>query len=296
MKKTVKEIFILTLKEGAAWFYSTITSLFGGGVVVFLFWKEFGYDLYKSFWIGLVFCLIFLSYCVLIFFIKNLVKAYSKLEDLQNGISFLERLNVSVNTLAYKIVVIDNEDQQNIIKPLKNRGYKISYLNDVTDIEQLKSYDIIICDINDVGKHFGSEYEGGYILKEVSHKYPLKYRIFYTGAIGNPKFNSYIKLSDVDINKGETIDKWQTKLNNAAGILGNPYKLILRTVNRLNEIQGIDVKLIEEVKKIVIKNFQEDKNISIKTEIESKFSFNNSSISNILEDSDKYIQIIKRNL
>lgn len=74
----------------------------------------------------------------------------------------------------FKIAVIDDQNIS-LIRKLKQHGYQITHFEDIEDIDRLSKYKIIICDIEGVGKQFGSKYQGGHLIQEINKHYPLKY-------------------------------------------------------------------------------------------------------------------------
>jgi len=84
-----------------------------------------------------------------------------KIEDIQH----LSRALLQ-DREKYRIAIIDDQNFT-LIKSIEQHGFDITHFFDVENISDLKRYDIIISDIQGVGKKFGSEYEGGYLIKEI---------------------------------------------------------------------------------------------------------------------------------
>jgi len=66
----------------------------------------------------------------------------------------------------FKIAIVDDEVFL-YLEQLRRLGFNITTYKDVTDLNMLSSYDVIICDIKGVGKDFDSEFEGAFLLREL---------------------------------------------------------------------------------------------------------------------------------
>lgn len=54
----------------------------------------------------------------------------------------------------FEILFID-DDEIAYLDNLKNNGFNVTYKPDITDIKDVAAYNIIMCDINGVGKELG---------------------------------------------------------------------------------------------------------------------------------------------
>lgn len=106
----------------------------------------------------------------------------------------IERINIPI------LVIDDNEFEY--LQHLKNHRFDLTYFDDIQSIESTKEYEIILCDINGVGKKFKSKYEGAHVISEIHKKYPFKTIIAYTGHTHDPSYNRFFKLADYNLQKG----------------------------------------------------------------------------------------------
>ena len=65
-----------------------------------------------------------------------------------------------------KIAIID-DDAFPYLSILTKHKFNIDTFKDVTNIESMSTYDIILCDIQGVGKELNINYQGAYLLKEI---------------------------------------------------------------------------------------------------------------------------------
>ena len=128
----------------------------------------------------------------------------------------IERINIPI------LIIDDNEFE--FLQHLKNHRFDITYFEDIPSIESAKEYEIILCDINGVGKKFKSKYEGAHVIAEIHKKYPFKTLIAYTGHTHDPSFNRFFKLADFKYKKDIDGDEWVEKLDQAIDLTTNPQK------------------------------------------------------------------------
>ena len=125
-----------------------------------------------------------------------------KIEDIQH----LSRTLLQERD-KYRIVFIDDQNPP-LIKAIEKHGFDLTHFQDISNVNEIKKYDIVICDIQGVGKSFGSEFEGGHLIKEIRLNYPLKYLIAYSGKSFDMRYNQFFKLSDNVAMKQADITDW----------------------------------------------------------------------------------------
>jgi hypothetical protein len=145
--------------------------------------------------------------------IKDLNKASLKLNK-------VDRIKVPV------LVIDDNEFEY--LEHLKNHRFDITYFSDIQSIESAQGYEVILCDINGVGKIFDSKYEGAHVISELYKKYPFKTIIAYTGYTHDPTYNKFFRLADYVFKKDLDGDEWVENLDNAIESAVNPQKKWLK--------------------------------------------------------------------
>lgn len=182
---------------------------------------------------------------------KTQIQKKYDISDLKNG--SLE----TVNRDKFKILCIDDQGFQ-YESLLKNHDFNLKVLADISDINAVEVYDIIICDIIGVGKSFGSKYEGGHIISEIKKRYPFKKVIAFSGSQFNPEFNKYFTLSDKSLNKDTELETWVEVLDNLIQDLALPERVWQSTKTYLNnqELDAFSIAQIEQefIKAIVHKD------------------------------------------
>jgi CheY-like chemotaxis protein len=121
-----------------------------------------------------------------------------------------------------KIAVVD--DQHFAIKPaLELLGYRVTELGDINTLDQLTSFEVVLCDIQGVGAKFLSEQQGAFVIKEIRRQFPEKYIVAFSGAsLGNPLFKQGASDSDFSIRKDEDLDAWVQLLDDIVDQLLSP--------------------------------------------------------------------------
>ena len=152
----------------------------------------------------------------------------------------------------YNIAIIDDQVFP-LHDSLRKHGFTLTKFTDIQDINELKSFEIIICDIRGVGQSFQSKYEGAHIVKEIHRKFPNKYLIVFSGSTFNVEYNKFFNLSDKTVKKGTDLSEWVVILDNAIKELINPYKQWEKTRLFLQENE-IDSKLLLKFEQAYIKS------------------------------------------
>ena len=110
------------------------------------------------------------------------------------------------------IVIIDDQDVP-YIEDLRYNGFNVMHIKDIDQIDSIKGFEIIICDIRGIGKKFKSNFEGAHIISEIRRVYPFKIIIGYTAYTFDPTYNKYLSLADDVFKKDIDIDEWITHLD-----------------------------------------------------------------------------------
>jgi hypothetical protein len=119
------------------------------------------------------------------------------------------------------ICIIDDEKFVYLDLLIKH-DFNIREIGDINDIKAVESYDIVLCDIKGVGKHFGSQFEGGHIIEEIKKLYPSKVLVAYSGQQFDPTFNKYYQLSDFCVKKDINSDEWIEILDQSIKLIQDP--------------------------------------------------------------------------
>jgi DNA-binding NtrC family response regulator len=160
-------------------------------------------------------------------------KDYATIKDINE-----KDVNISELRREFRICVIDDEEFAPM-KKLTNSRFDIMECPDPTDILQLNDYSIVLCDIKGVGMHFGSEFQGAFLIKEIRQRFPYKTIISYTGETWDQTYNEYLSQADDWIQKDAKIEEWILKLDNAIRKASKPTE-IWKKVRRHLVSQDID--------------------------------------------------------
>lgn len=123
-------------------------------------------------------------------------KVTSEQPDKTLSSEFTRESQIEYMKSKYSILFIDDDKNFNVVKILKNSGWKKT--KTVTDINGLdvilvKEANILFVDINGVGKQLNLEYEGLDLALMLKQKYPEKKVVIYSA---NKNSNSFHKAWD----------------------------------------------------------------------------------------------------
>ncbi len=121
-----------------------------------------------------------------------------------------------IGTLRAQVSIVVIDDQGFVYSDiLRNHGFHITLLKDITDINAVEAYPVVVCDIRGVGKSFGSPFEGAHVISELRKHYPNKILIAYTGQQFDASFNQYFSLCDASVKKDAESQQWVETLDEA---------------------------------------------------------------------------------
>ena len=159
-----------------------------------------------------------------------------------------------LNTASYQLtkpkrsdvpIVIIDDQHVPYIEDLRYNGFNVMYINDLDQIESVKGFEIIICDIKGVGKKFRSKYEGAHLISEIRRVYPFKIIIGYTAYTLDASYNQYLSLADDIFKKDIDLDDWISHLDTAIELAINP---IYKWKNISNYLQTNSIKTMDLVR------------------------------------------------
>ncbi|MFP1980686.1 hypothetical protein [Lonsdalea quercina] len=145
----------------------------------------------------------------------------------------------------FEILVIDDNPLP-AAQTLKNSGFQIHEMRDITEISMVEKYPIVACDIDGIGTVFRKNNGGIYVLSEIRKYYPDKFLILYSTKTQDID-GSLIK-ADVIFPKDTSIDTWQNHIETALVKNGNPKSRWLRIRKRLSEdgVDAYEIFLLEQ--------------------------------------------------
>ena len=129
---------------------------------------------------------------------------------------------------AVKIAVIDDHPFAAHAN-LASHNYNIVQFGDISNIDQVKEYDIILCDILGVGLFFNDSLQGASLIIEIKRHYPGKWVLAYTGATLSQTATREAKsAADELIKKDIEINEWIKCLDRYVNFVLNPHVIWTR--------------------------------------------------------------------
>lgn len=132
---------------------------------------------------------------------------------------------------------------------LASHQFKIDELGpDIRSLDQISSYPIIVCDVAGVGRAFGSDQEGAYIVSEIRKEYPDKFLIGYTGETHSIQKTNALSKADIRMEKDAPVEAWVKNLEIGVREVmhpGNRWKRMRRALLERG-VEIFDVLLLEQ--------------------------------------------------
>jgi DNA-binding NtrC family response regulator len=142
---------------------------------------------------------------------------------------------------------------------LKNSGFLIETLSDIQRIPDVEKYQIILCDVNNVGSALSENTQGAYVIEEIKSTYPDKVVIAYTAGSTSAKLVSRArKAADRYIKKDATIEAWRDLLDEEVKSLCNPIDVWKKTRIRLLAA-GIELQDLMKLEQALLENLGKGK-------------------------------------
>ena len=153
---------------------------------------------------------------------------------------------VKPNRNEVPIIVIDDE-QIPYLEDIRYHGFNITQFKDIEQIESVKGFEIVLCDIRGIGKKFKSKYEGAHIISEIKKIFPYKIVIAYTAYTFDPNYNKFFNIADNVFKKDIDRDEWIENLDKAIEMAINPITKWKKIRNFLQEqnVSSVDIIKLE---------------------------------------------------
>ncbi|MEC5386602.1 hypothetical protein VVD49_12770 [Uliginosibacterium sp. H3] len=146
-----------------------------------------------------------------------------------------------------KILVIDDLDFA-FTDLFRKEGFTIDQWSDVENIDNVLDgrFDIILLDLNGVGKAYSETEQGFYILKEIKEKNPSQLVIAYTNSSWNAGFFKFKDIADLLLDK--QLSEFKDFRNSVLDLLRNKYRIssLLNEYRALVEKSGASVAGLDE--------------------------------------------------
>lgn len=105
-----------------------------------------------------------------------------EISDLNLEVPFLDKEKMKRDT---RILVVDDKSVP-FLEILKSNNYSIKRYPDITDLDVVKNFDIILCDIQGVGKKLNPTLQGVHLVQQIKKLYPFKQVIAFTANPSDP--------------------------------------------------------------------------------------------------------------
>lgn len=156
------------------------------------------------------------------------------IDDLQRQLrSKKAELNKMDLRKKVSVAIIDDQAFQPLVN-LQNNQFNLKHFTDINDIKTIADYQIVLCDLQGVGKLLDPDNQGAHLIKEIKSNYPEKYVVAYTGGASNSALarlgNEY---ADAYIKKDADISTWLEKLDTAIAHVTDPVVVWKNFRNRL---------------------------------------------------------------
>jgi len=167
----------------------------------------------------------------------NLLMFYKDIEALEEWTrKEARRKSEQEKRTAIRIAIIDDQPfsgQQN----LRNAGYNVTEIGDIKNVAEIIQYPIVLCDLQDVGAHFQSKYQGGFLIDEIKKNFPDKFVIAYTGGSPDQSVVNYARRNaDAFIRKDVDINEWRDTLDEIIDTLSDPLEVWRRQRDALVDV------------------------------------------------------------
>lgn len=168
--------------------------------------------------------------------LSNFVRSTTNLQDIKS------------RRAAIRIAIIDDQPfLPHMI--LETYGYKVAQIGDLKNVEEVKDYHLILCDVMGVGRHFGAKAQGATLIAEIKKVYPEKIVIAYTGgAAGDPAVQTATERADALIRKDVDGEEWAAKLDDLGVAAIDPHIIWQKVRARLIDldVDTKDILLLED--------------------------------------------------
>lgn len=195
-----------------------------------------------------------------------------KIADL-TGEQFLKGVKQEKKKKEVDILVIDDDDFPFLDVLQTTYGFNIVQKADIDNLKDVEPYQIILCDIQGVGKQFMTSYGGAYLGSQIKANYPNKNVIIYTASTTSIDNQKYYQTVDNVLPKGTSIEDWVSALNESIDSLYDPVKIWYSIQERLfrekvatKDIAYLESEYVKAIKsgteKSIEKLYQDSNNIS----------------------------------
>lgn len=184
-----------------------------------------------------------------------LYRSLKTIKDYKNG-KYYQPVNIVRSSI--KIAVIDNDGFPT--EEMAKTGFSnITSLKTYDGIEPFDAFDIILCDMDGVGKSIDAKGQGAAVAKTLKENYPNKLVYIYSGRQPEEFDRTYYKYCDSFIPKDQSLGEIASFLSTECGKIKNPVDLWERYAKYLYENQGLSSKIIAYLEDAYVRSLEEKK-------------------------------------
>ncbi len=154
-----------------------------------------------------------------------------------------------------RIALVDDEEIT-YVNRLKQDGYNIADFHDIENIDEFirKKYDVVILDIQGIGKHIAENTEGWGILKYLKTECPNIVVLIFTGADWSiTKYKAQADLADDFIGKDLEFLDFKSKIDSAIRKAFS-YKFHFEIFKQKISKEVVNANTLKEIEEIVKRN------------------------------------------
>lgn len=175
--------------------------------------------------------------------------SYNQIDDLGTMLRFnASSRNDRDRRALIPIAVIDDES----FKPEQNLralGYDMRVIGDIKNLSEIEKFNIILCDLQGVGRHLDTRKQGAFIIDEIKRNHPEKFVFAYTGgSLDDAITIAAQRKADFFLRKDADIDEWRDKLDKIISLLSDPIQVWKRQRDALvdADVSTLDILRLED--------------------------------------------------
>lgn len=137
---------------------------------------------------------------------------------------------------------------------LRSHGYSITQIGDIKRIDEVEKYQIVLCDLMGVGRHFDPVKQGASLISEIRLTYPAKIVVAYSGSsLSSAPARSAKESADRTLRKDEDISEWRRVLDELIQQAADPYFLWQRIRLQLISME-LDTKILLQLEDAYVRS------------------------------------------
>ena len=195
---------------------------------------------------------------------RNFFRSFKDINSLEKTMAIENIISSKIVEYRKKIRILVIDDQE--FTPQSNLTtlrYNIDYVSEIPNIDTVKDYHIILCDLKGVGRNFDKEGEGATLIRQIKREYPSIFIIAYSGGADADIIREVKEYADSFLAKDASITEWTEKLDNTIHDALNPVHAWKKVrVELLKNITPYELAILEdEFVRSLVSGKQKDVNL-----------------------------------